>query len=76
MRERWCQGSRKWKLRGSDWIIKKKAQGEKYVFPILLFAANPSEGRLRHFFCTGGKENASWGRNASRQYTKNLPWPF
>ena len=24
MRERWCHGSRKWKMRGSDWIIKKK----------------------------------------------------
>ena len=45
-------------------------------FPYFSLAANPSGSRLGHFFCTGGKENASWGRNASRQYTKTTSWTF
>lgn len=50
-----------------------EARGENYVF---LFAANPSGSRLGHIFCTGGKGNASWDRNASRQYTKTSLWAF
>ncbi len=50
-----------------------EARGENYVF---LFAANPSGSRLGHIFCTGGKVNASWDRNASRQYTKTSLWAF
>ena len=50
-----------------------EARGENYVF---LFAANPSGSRLGHIFCTGGKGNASWNRNASRQYTKTSLWAF
>ncbi len=40
------------------------------------FAANPPRLRITAIFCTGGKENAFRGRNASRQYTKTSLWPF